>query len=79
MKKKQYVLIDDQDENKLELHVAFKGVDWKDQILCSLSEESVVDLMKRYNYGILPNDFDIDIDVIEYINKKYEKPMLLSE
>ncbi|OPH61771.1 hypothetical protein BC351_00585 [Paenibacillus ferrarius] len=68
-KKKKYVLIDAQETGKLELHVAFDGSDNVDQILCELPESSVLDLVKKYD--ILPQDFEIDIDVREYIKEKY--------
>ena len=73
---KKYVLVDLQLSYSLSLVVAFEGEDNIDQVLCSLSEKAVVDLMRRENFGILPDDMNIDIDVKNYINKKYHTPTL---
>ena len=79
MKKKKFALINGDCDKNMTLHVAFEGIDHGDLVLCSLSEESVVDLVKRSNYGVLPYDFNIDIAVKEYINKKYDSPVLQND
>lgn len=70
-KKRNYVLIDSQLENSLELHVAFYGNDNEDQILCELTESAVIDLVDKSLQNLLPKSFEIDGDVIEYIKDKY--------
>jgi hypothetical protein len=76
-KKKKFGLIDAQDSNKLELHVAFLGNDYEDQIVCELPESVVLSLVKSYywkndfGYTLPVKDFEIDSDVLSFIKKKY--------
>lgn len=74
-KKERYVLVDAQQENKLELHVAFYGNDHDDQIVCDLPEIVVLELVRKdlgwREIMPLPKDFEIDGDVKDYIKKKY--------
>lgn len=74
-KKKRYVLIDAQETNKLELHVAFYGNDNDDQIVCDLPEIVVLELVRKDlgwgDIAPLPKDFEIDADVKDYIKEKY--------
>lgn len=72
MKKKKFVLVDAQDDKKLELHVAFSGVDNLDQVLCELPEKTVIELVKReIEHGWVAKDFDIDWEVSKYIKEKH--------
>ena len=71
MSKKKYVLVDAQADKNLELHVAFRGKDNEDQILCELTEKAVAELINQWKKGILHRDFNLDGDVIEYVTSKY--------
>lgn len=75
----KYVLLDAQSERKMELHVAFYDQNVEEQIVCTLPEDVILELVRK-KVGIskipLPSKFEIDVDVKEHIIKKYSLELL---